>query len=89
MATYRELIQDVHARLDFTYDLVGALRDAATEDEKTLYNETRGILGELARQWDRFDNRMPEARAGMQLGWELPDWKFKQEEKQGRDGDND
>jgi hypothetical protein len=89
MATYRELIQDIHARLDFTYDLIGALRDTATEDEKTIYNESRGLLGELARQWDRFDNRMSEARASMQLGWELPDWKYKKEKQQDQDYGND
>lgn len=86
MATYRELIQDIHARLDFTYDLIGALRDAATEEEKAIFNESRGLLGQLARQWNRFDNQMSESRASMQLDWELPDWKLKKEKRQ-RDQD--
>lgn len=89
MATYRELIQDIHAKLDSAYDLIGALRDAATDDEKIIFNESRGILGELARQWDRFDNRLPENRASMQLGWELPDWKYKKRKEQAKDYDND
>lgn len=80
-ATYRELIQDIHARLDFVYDLTGALRDAATENEKEIFNQTRGILGQLVSQWSRFDNRLPDNRAGVVLPWELPDWKVMKDEE--------
>lgn len=75
MATYRELIQDIYTRLDKVYDLTGALRDAAMENEKELFNQTRGVLGQLVSQWNRFDNNLPDARAQMKLDWELPDWK--------------
>lgn len=75
MATYRELIQDIYNRLDKVYDLTGALRDAATENEKEIFNQTRGVLGQLVSQWNRFDNNLPDARAKMNLDWELPDWK--------------
>ena len=75
MATYRELIQDIYQRLDFVYDLTGALRDAATDDEKDLFNNTRGALSSIVRQWRTFDNQLPEKRADMKLDWELPDWK--------------
>lgn len=89
MATYRELIQDIHTRLDFTYDLIGALRDAATENEKEIFNHTRGILGQLASQWSRFDNKLSDNRADMVLPWELPDWKVIKRKAQPADDDDD
>ena len=75
MATYRELIQDIISDLDKVYDKCGALRDAADWPEKAVYNDTRGAISSLLSKWRTFDNKLPDNRASMQLGWSLPDWK--------------
>ena len=58
MATYRELIQDIHKQLDQVYDKCGALRDAADWDEKNVFNETRGAIASLLSEWNAFDDSL-------------------------------
>lgn len=66
--TYREMVQDIYNILDKAYDRVGALRDCADQGEKQIFNDTRGLLGDLMRAWNRFDNNLPDNRADMIIG---------------------
>jgi len=65
--TYREAIQKLQREADVIYDKCGALRDAATEEEKEHWNRLRGLLGEVNQTFFRLDNGMTHARAQAKL----------------------
>lgn len=70
--TYRDRVQDIIRDIDKLYDRIGGLRDFADTNEKAVYNDSRGILGTLARQWRRFDDNLPDDRGTMPVQWSKP-----------------
>lgn len=74
MASYRFLIQSIVADLDKIYDRTGALRDFATNEEKQIFNDTRGALATLLSGWNKLDNSLSEGRAKQETPWR-EDWK--------------
>ncbi len=63
--TYYEYVTEIAEMLDKAYDQVGWLRDAAELNEKQIYNDTRGLLGELVSKWRQFRNQLPKDRGDM------------------------
>jgi len=49
------------------YDDCEWLRDAATEDEKEAWNQTRGIMYDADKYLRRLDNSLSRNRADMKL----------------------
>ncbi len=70
--TYREAIQIQIAAVQKIYDNCGALRDAATGEEKRYWNDMRGGLGALWPVLQRLDNSLRDERASMQLEGNYP-----------------
>lgn len=69
--SYSHMIDDIVKGLDKLYDRVGGLRDAASLEEKEIYNNTRGVLGSVASSWREFRDQLPPERADMMLSdWE-------------------
>lgn len=73
MPTYRNFVQDIIHDIDKLYDRIGALRDSAADNEKNVYNESRGTLGTMLSQWRHFDNSLPDDRANRVINGEWPD----------------
>lgn len=71
--TYRNFVQDIISDIDKLYDKIGALRDTAADNEKNVYNNSRGVLGELLSQWRHFDNSLPDNRATLVIKGDWPD----------------
>jgi hypothetical protein len=68
--SYYEMVTDIIADLDRVYDRVGGLRDSASQEEKEIYNNTRGVLGSVANSWREFADSIPIERGQMLLpGW--------------------
>jgi len=64
------MVMDIVNGLDKIYDRVGGLRDAASLEEKEIYNNTRGVLGSVANSWREFAYQLEPNRAEMLLpGW--------------------
>lgn len=61
--TYRQAIQKLQRESDVIYDKCGALRDAATDDEKDHWNKLRGLFGQVNDVFNKLDNGMTHARA--------------------------
>jgi len=66
--SYYEMVDSIVSDLDKLYDRIGALRDCADNNEKDVYNHTRGALGPLANAWRQFRDALPTKRATMELG---------------------
>lgn len=73
MPTYRQFIQDIISDIDRLYDKIGALRDSAASNEKNVYNDSRGTLGDMLGQWRHFDNALPDDRALRVIDGKWPD----------------
>jgi hypothetical protein len=72
--SYYDMVTDIVTGLDKLYDRVGGLRDAASQEEKEIYNNTRGVLGSVANSWREFADSLPPNRAEMLLpGWKTDD----------------
>lgn len=65
--TYREAVQNVIREIWTAYDKAGALRDAATDNEKDTWNMVRGKLYEGAVGLVQMDDAMSEGRAMAEL----------------------
>ena len=60
---YREKIQELVARIEAIYDECEGLRDFATDEEKSAWNDTRRIFYDAAQPLRRLDNRLTQQRA--------------------------
>ena len=63
--TYREKIQELVARIDSIYDECEGLRDMATDEEKSAWNDTRRIFYNAAKPLRKLDNQLTQSRATM------------------------
>lgn len=73
MRTYRDFVQDIISDIDKLYDKIGILRDAAASNEKNVYDDSRGALGNMLTQWRHFDNTLPDNRAALVKNWDWPE----------------
>jgi hypothetical protein len=64
---YREAIQLQIAALQELYDNAEGLRDAATDDEKEVWNNVRRLLPDVWRPLQRLDNSLSSSRAEYKL----------------------
>ena len=65
--TYRNYIQEHIRRLSDLFDEASPLRDAATLEEKLVWNKYRQRLNDCMSLLSRFDNRLEDNRAQMEL----------------------
>ena len=65
--TYREAIQRQQKALQEVYDNAEGLRDAATEEEKHIWNSIRGLMDTGVSMLYRFDNNLKPGRAETKL----------------------
>ena len=65
--TYREAIQRQQKALQEVYDNAEGLRDAATDEEKHIWNSIRGLMDTSVNILYRFDNSLSPERATTKL----------------------
>lgn len=70
--TYREAIQIQIQALQQVYDNAECLRDAATDEEKEVWNFLRRQLPDVWGRLQKLDNRLAGRRAGYELRGRYP-----------------
>ena len=67
--TYRNKIQDIIKMIDTIYEDAEILRDLATEEEKTYWNEIRKIFYYAGAPLSKLDNSLNPNRASLDLSY--------------------
>jgi hypothetical protein len=65
--TYREAIQKLQRDSNTLYEKCGALRDHASPEEKKYWNNLRGLLDNVYREFGSLDNAISNGQASMQI----------------------
>lgn len=65
--TYREKIQQLLETIQSIYDDAEWLRDIATEEEKSYWNEVRRIFYSADEPLRKLDNKLTRSRADMEI----------------------
>ncbi len=68
--TFFDLVDDIIETLQLANDRIGALRDAAeNEDQKKVFNQSRELLQtKLLPEWRRYRNNLPGTVGSKDLG---------------------
>jgi len=67
--TYRNKIQDLIKMIDTIYDDAEVLRDIATDDEKSYWNEIRKTFYSAGAPLSKLDNSLNPNRAALDLSY--------------------
>lgn len=65
--TYRQAIQKLQQDANTLYEKAGALRDAATLEEKDYWNKLRGIFDSAYQTLGKLDNSITDSRGATPL----------------------
>ena len=68
--TYRDAIQKLQQDSNTLYEKAGALRDAATSEEKDYWNRLRGIFDAAYQTLGKLDNSISDNRGATRLNGE-------------------